>query len=150
MDGIMTNKEKYRNAFAGVHPSDGTVERIIKMAQKRTLSLASKKIIIAAAVLVALFCCALTVNAATDGALFDGIKVFLNGEEVAADQLDVSYGTAVAENGETVYTMTVEIPSGMLEDSTTVEIVSEDGSTGAVFVTGECEAYASVTVGESK
>lgn len=52
------------------------------MSEKKTKRIKFKGVLIAAACLTALLCGTLTANAATNGALFEGLTLIINGEDV--------------------------------------------------------------------
>lgn len=98
MNGTM-NKEYYKSAFSAVCPSDEAIERIFSMTEKKKRIFRHKGLIIVAAVIAALICGTFTVNAATDGALFHGIRVILNGKEVNPEEHNIKCKAYVDEEG---------------------------------------------------
>lgn len=86
--------QKYKSAFSNVAPSEASVERIINMTKKKRANF--KPLIIAAIIAALTLASAISVNAATNGAIVDkvenvvrSVKVFINGEE--KDAYDIKY-----------------------------------------------------------
>ena len=79
-------RDNYKKAFSQINPSEETIERIFEMTEKKRSKKIRKGLIIAIAIIVTLLCGVLTANAASNGALFDGISneigFKINGEDV--------------------------------------------------------------------
>lgn len=103
------NKNDYKKAMSAVRPSDQTVERIMDMTQTKKRRGLKKGIVAVLVILAVLICGGITANAATDGALFENVKLFINGEEVAADDF-VDYNAYTDDEGNDVEEYIVSIP----------------------------------------
>lgn len=115
------NKEYYKNTFSKVCPSDETIERIFNITEEKSKKLKHKGLIIVLAVIFTLICGTFTVNAVTDGELFNGIKVFINGNEVNAEDYIKNYRTYKdEETGENVVSYNIEIPDENNENGPTI------------------------------
>lgn len=95
-------RDNYKKAFSQINPSEETIERIFEMTEKKHVKKVYKGLIIAVAVIVTLLCGALTANAATDGALFEGISLIVSGEKVNLKDYIVNYDSYVDEDGANV------------------------------------------------
>lgn len=100
----------YKRTFSQIRPSDETIERIFEMSVKKNKKIKFKGLFIAAACLTALLCGTLTANAATDGALFEGIQLIVNGENVNLGDYIKNHKTYVREDGATVSEYEFEFP----------------------------------------
>lgn len=117
------NNNNYKRAFSQIRPSKQTIERIFEMSEKKHRSIRRKGLIIAMACLMALLCGTLTANAATDGALFEGINLIINGEDVNIADYIKSHDKYVTDDGTVVETYEFELDG---EDSQiTVESESD-------------------------
>lgn len=126
------NKNNYKKAFSQVRPSDEAIERIFEMTEKKNRKIKHKGLIVAIACLVALLCGTLTANAATDGALFDGIKLIVNGEEAnLMDYLKV-HRKYVTEDGKQV-----EEYEFVASDESGKEVQSFEFSDNSISAEGE-------------
>lgn len=114
----MTNK--YKRTFSQIHPSDKTLERIYAMSEKKNKRIKFKGLLIAAACITALLCGTVTANAATDGALFEGINLIINGENVDIKEYIRDYKSYKIGNG-TATEIEIEVP----DDSASLEIEQE-------------------------
>lgn len=114
----MTNK--YKRTFSQIHPSYKTLERIYAMSEKKNKRIKFKGLLIAAACITALLCGTVTANAATDGALFEGINLIINGENVDIKEYIMDYKSYKAGNG-TATEIEIEVP----DDSASLEIEQE-------------------------
>lgn len=114
----MTNK--YKKTFSQIHPSDKTLERIYAMSEKKNKRIKFKGLLIAAACITALFCGTVTANAATDGALFEGINLIINGENVDIKEYIRDYKSYKIGNG-TATEIEIKVP----DDSASLEIEQE-------------------------
>lgn len=114
----MTNK--YKKTFSQIHPSDKTLERIYAMSEKKNKRIKFKGLLIAAACITALFCGTVTANAATDGALFEGINLIINGENVDIKEYIRDYKSYKIGNG-TATEIEIEVP----DNSASLEIEQE-------------------------
>ena len=95
-------RDNYKKAFSQIDPSEETIERIFEMTEKKHIKKVYKGLIIAVAVIATLLCGALTANAATDGALFEGISRIVSGEKVNLKDYIVNYDSYVDEDGANV------------------------------------------------
>lgn len=114
----MTNK--YKKTFSQIHPSDKTLERIYAMSEKKNKRIKFKGLLIAAACITALLCGTVTANAATDGALFEGINLIINGENVDIKEYIRDYKSYKIGNG-TATEIEIKVP----DDSASLEIEQE-------------------------
>lgn len=114
----MTNK--YKKTFSQIHPSDKTLERIYAMSEKKNKRIKFKGLLIAAACITALLCGTVTANAATDRALFEGINLIINGENVDIKEYIRDYKSYKIGNG-TATEIEIEVP----DDSASLEIEQE-------------------------
>lgn len=114
----MTNK--YKKTFSQIHPSDKTLERIYAMSEKKNKRIKFKGLLIAAACITALLCGTVTANAATDGALFEGINLIINGENVDIKEYIRDYKSYKIGNG-TATEIEIEVP----DNSASLEIEQE-------------------------
>lgn len=114
----MTNK--YKRTFSQIHPSDKTLEKIYAMSEKKNKRIKFKGLLIAAACITALLCGTVTANAATDGALFEGINLIINGENVDIKEYIRDYKSYKIGNG-TATEIEIEVP----DDSASLEIEQE-------------------------
>lgn len=92
-------RDNYKKAFSQINPSEETIERIFEMTEKKRFKRVYKGFIIAIALVAALLCGSLTANAATDGALFEGITLIMNGEKVDLKDYIVNHSSYVNEDG---------------------------------------------------
>lgn len=114
----MTNK--YKKTFSQIHPSDKTLERIYAMSEKKNKRIKFKGLLIAAACITALLCGTVTANAATDGALFEGINLIIIGENVDIKEYIWDYKSYKVGDG-TATEIEIEVP----DDSASLEIEQE-------------------------
>lgn len=114
----MTNK--YKKTFSQIHPSDKTLERIYAMSEKKNKRIKFKGLLIAAACITALLCGTVTANAATDGALFEGINLIINGENVDIKEYIRDYKSYKVGDG-----TATEIEIEVSDDSASLEIEQE-------------------------
>lgn len=122
----------YKRTFSQIRPSDETIERIYEMSKQKSKKIKFKGLIVVAACLTALLCGTLTANASTDGALFEGIQLIVNGEDVNIVDYIKNYNTYVQEDGAVVSEYEFEMPDGEGEASI---IVNND-----VDITAKVEA----------
>lgn len=80
------------------------------MSEKKSKRIKFKGLLVAVACLAALLCGALTANASTDGALFEGIQLIVNGEDVDLKDYIKYHNSYVDENGNTVSEYEFEMP----------------------------------------
>lgn len=111
------NKNDYKKAMSGVHPSEQAVERIMDMTNSKKRKGFKKGLIAVLVVMAVLFCSGLTANAATDGAVaqtisegINSIKLKINGKEVEADKYISNVGEYVDDKGRTVSEYEISIP----------------------------------------
>lgn len=92
-------RDNYKKAFSQINPSGETIERIFEMTEKKRSKRIPKGLIIAIALIAILLCGTLTANAATDGALFEGIGYIINGGKIEFGEYVVNHKYYVDENG---------------------------------------------------
>ena len=95
-------RDNYKKAFSQINPSEETIEKIFEMTEKKRSKKIRKGLIIAVALVATLLCGAFTANAATDGALFEGIGLIINGQEVDLGDYIINHKFYVDENGNKV------------------------------------------------
>ncbi len=119
----------YKRTFSQIRPSDETIERIFEMSEKKNKRIKFKGLLVAVACLAALLCGTLTANAATDGALFEGINLIVNGENVNLVDYIKSHDKYVTEVGTVVETYEFEVDDkdGQISFETTDDITVEAG-----------------------
>ncbi len=119
----------YKRTFSQIRPSDETIERIFEMSEKKNKRIKFKGLLVAVACLAALLCGTLTANAATDGALFEGINLIVNGENVNLVDYIKSHDKYVTEDGTVVETYEFEVDDedGQISFETTDDITVEAG-----------------------
>ncbi len=88
--------KQYKEAFSVVVPSESSVERIFDMTKKRKFNL--RPFLIAAVIMTFLAVSMVSANAATDGAIAEGIdkaiesvKILINGEEKTPEEVGYEY-----------------------------------------------------------
>lgn len=101
---------KYKRTFSQIRPSEETIERIFEMSEKKSRRMKSKGLIAVLVCLAALLCGTLTANAATDGALFEGISLIVNGENVDLKDYITNYKTYKTDDGTEVSEFEMEVP----------------------------------------
>jgi hypothetical protein len=78
------NQEEYQNVFSRLHASEQKVKEVIEMKEKRQIHRGfRKRALIIVCVVTLLFGSVVSVNAATDGLLWDQVKVWINGSELS-------------------------------------------------------------------
>lgn len=119
----------YKRTFSQIRPSDETIERIFEMSEKKNKRIKFKGLLVAVACLAALLCGTLTANAATDGALFEGINLIVNGENVNLVDYIKSHDKYVTEDGTVMETFEFEVDDedGEISFETTDDITVEAG-----------------------
>lgn len=107
------NKTNYKNTFLKIHPSAVTVERIFDMAEKKQIKFC-KKSILALIVIVSIFLATcICANAATDGALTDGVKSLLTGKTAdAVEYVGKHESSYIDVEGNNVEKIVFETPDG--------------------------------------
>ncbi len=100
----------YKRTFSQIRPSDETIERIFEMSEKKNKRIKFKGLLVAVACLAALLCGTLTANAATDGALFEGLQLIVNGEEVNLVDYLKEHKSYVNDEGAQVQEYVFEVP----------------------------------------
>ena len=123
MNGMM-NKERYKQAFSNIHPSDEAIERIFDMTQKKTKRIKFKVLLTAAIVIALSVCAVFSANAATDGAVFEAAKLIINGENVNIVDYIKAY-KSYTYNGVDYEEYEFEIPDGEGEEGALIHIVGE-------------------------
>lgn len=113
----------YKRTFSQIRPSDETIERIFKMSENKNKKTRYKGLIVAVACLAALLCGTLTANAATDGALFDGIQLIVNGENVNLMDYLKEHKSYVDNDGNQIAEYKFEVPDENGESS--IEIAED-------------------------
>lgn len=98
------------------------------MTEKKNKRIKLKGLLVAVACLAALLCGTLTANAATDGALFEGINLIVNGENVDLKDYIKNYKSYVDEDGNTVSEYEIEVPDESGEVSILVNEDSDDAA----------------------
>lgn len=132
------NSDNYKKAFSNIRPSDERLERIFDMTEKKKRVRGLKKGLIAVmAVIIALMCGALTANAATDGAFFDGVRLIINGKEVDESEYLKVRKSYTNEDGEVVDEYTFALPEGDESASVEVGVVGEAGGDTEINVSNE-------------
>ena len=106
------NNNGYKRTFSQIRPSEQTIERIFEMSEKKNRRIRHRGLIVAAVCLMALLCGTLTANAATDGALFEGINLIVNGEDVNIVDYIKSHDKYVTDDGTIVETYEFEFDDG--------------------------------------
>lgn len=125
----MTNRERYRRMCAPLHASRETVMEVTTM-KKQAKRLRIGRIIAAAACITALLTgSAFAANTATDGALFEQMRCWVNGEEV---------GLTYHESGDYY-----EFEN---EENGVHGRMAKDGSSGEVTFDGDADASTAVTM----
>lgn len=135
------NKNKYKEAFSKIQPSDNVEERIVNMTTNRKNFISFKRVLITALVVVSLLCSVgVFANAATDGAVGEAISqvaekviVFINGEKTEQDLLIIEEG--VGKDGEPYYKGEVQIKDSDGEEKGKVEF-EMDGEGAAIGLEG--------------
>lgn len=123
-------RDNYKKAFSQINPSDETVERIFEMTEKKHSKKLRKGLIIAIAIIAVLLLGTLTVNAATDGALFDPpISFFANSNAINLISGDpVNKTSYVDENGNKVDRYDFDTDGDGEVDYSAYAILNPDGS----------------------
>lgn len=140
------NKERYTSALSGVRPSDQAVERILTMTKKQA-HVKKGWIIVAAAVFI-LACALFTVNAATDGAVFNGelihgLIVRINGKETRLENYAVKVENTTDADGNPVVRYSYDLQDGKsidvyaAEDYTAFAVDAQDAE--SVHIYGETQ-----------
>lgn len=106
----MNSRQLYKATFSKLH-TDCELDWEAKTMETKKKLRCSRKLIIAIMILVLMFAMTCIANAATGGQLVDGVKVFINGQEVDSS-------VYIADDG------SVEIDAA---DADNVRIAREDG-----------------------
>lgn len=102
------NRNDYKNTFSKIHPSAGTVERIFDMTEQKQIKFCHKGIIAVIVIISIFLATCICANAATDGALANGVKTLLSGQasdtyvEIPLTAKLVEKETYIDENGNKV------------------------------------------------
>lgn len=112
----MNNKDMYKETFSGLHSDYASMQEVLDKNKSRGGIRMKKSIAVVLCVLVGLFAMSAVAYAATDGQIFQDIKVFFNGEQVNANvdedgnvEVNFDAGDEVkVENGDT----TTDVKSG--------------------------------------
>lgn len=124
-------RDNYKKAFSQINPSEETIERIFEMTEKKRYKRVRKGFIIAIALIAVLLFGVLTANAATDGALFEGMQLSFTG---TSDSIWLTSGTPtdkisfVDENGNTVEQYDFDCDGDGEVDTRVFTILRPDGS----------------------
>lgn len=153
------SKKQYIDAFSNIHPSDESIERIMRMTNKKNAIFFRKTVIIVSAVIFILCSFAFAVNAATDGTVAksvseaietvsDKISVLVKSKQINADIADIT--GKINENSKKCYE--VKISSDETESSFVVQyecasdlfgsgalVVNENGKIARLEVTEKAE-----------
>ncbi|MCM1285083.1 MAG: hypothetical protein NC213_04680 [Acetobacter sp.] len=135
------NSDNYKKAFSNIRPSDKRLERIFDMTEKKKRARGFKKgLIVVIAVMSVLMCGALTANAATDGALFEGVKLVINGEEANISDYLKNHNSYKNDDGDVVDQYTFDLPDdagsisyemvgGAADNTASIEIQTDETTT---------------------
>lgn len=134
------NSDNYKKAFSNIRPSDERLERIFDMTEKKKRARGFKKgLIVVIAVMSVLMCGALTANAATDGALFEGVRLVINGEEANISDYLKTHNSYKNDDGDVVDQYTFDLPDdagsisyemvGGADNSASIEIQTDETTT---------------------
>lgn len=118
----------YKKAFSGVRPSDELNERILAMTEKKRRVNYKRVLVLTAAVIMILAIFCISVNAATNGEFFTGIKMYFNGELQTPDRVR----TYVNANGNTVEERVYNLGEGA-EFFVSSETAGEEVATADAF-----------------
>ncbi len=123
--------KQYKEAFSFVVPSESSVERIFDMTKKRKFNL--RPFLIAAVIMTFLAVSMVSANAATDGAIAEGIdraiesvKILINGEEKTPEEVGYEYREETVD-GEVIKHYGFEFEGENGEKSGVEFAVSDDG-----------------------
>ncbi len=125
------SKKQYIDIFSNIHPSDESIERIMRMTNKKHFIDFRKTFVVLVAAISVLSSIGLVANAATDGAVAETVsKVFesvsnkvivlINGKESEAE---IKISEEVNSNGEKYYM--VEIADNIPDDNTDVAVCTQ-------------------------
>lgn len=129
----MMNKDKYKKAFSNVSPSDEAIERIFDMTkEKKKMGFAKKGLIAVVVALVVMLCGSLSVNAATNGALFEGLTLIINGEDVNMMDYLKKHEEGIDENGNEYEMYEFELSDGEDSDIKVKEFTFTEDENGDV------------------
>lgn len=106
----MNNRQLYKTTFSKLH-TDCELDWEAKTMETKKKLRCGRKLVIVSMILVLMFAMTCIANAATGGQLVDGVKVFINGQEVDSS-------VYIADDG------SVEIDAA---DADNVRIAREDG-----------------------
>lgn len=112
----MNNKDMYIETFSGLHSDYASMQEVLDKKTSRGGLRMKKSLAVVLCVLVGLFAMSAVAYAATDGQIFQDIKVFLNGEQVNADvdedgNVEVNFDAGDEVKVENGYT-TTDVKSG--------------------------------------
>lgn len=127
----------YKRTFSQIRPSEETVERILEMNKTKMKMRHWKGLLVAAICLISLLSATLVVNAATDGALVDGVRLILDGEDVNLFAYLKEHSTYIDEDGTECDQYVFEFEDGQGTHSTIVKEGATSVDTGTVFVAPE-------------
>ena len=119
------NKKQYQNALSGVRPSEQSIERILSMTENKQKHV-KKGWIIALAAAFILACALFTVNAATDGAVFNGelihgLIVRINNKEMRLEDYAYTVEDTTDKDGNPVVHYSFDLPEGKSIDAYAAE-----------------------------
>lgn len=129
-------RDNYKKAFSQINPSEETIERIFEMTEKKRIKRIHKGLIIAIALIAVLLCGSLTANAATDGALFEGIGLIIRGEDVDWKDYITNYKSYVDDEGATVEEYEFDLDGDGKSDSVKLEVKTYEDNSGMLMVYG--------------
>lgn len=120
----------YKRTFSQIRPSEETIERILEMNKTKPKRKHWKGLLVAAICLISLLCGALSVNAATDGALFDGVRLLIDGEDVNLFAYLKEHRSYVQEDGTEVDEYVFEVKDG--QDASCTVTKEEAAAAGSI------------------
>ncbi|MCH5316723.1 MAG: hypothetical protein J1E05_01985 [Eubacterium sp.] len=126
-------RDNYKKAFSQINPSEKTIERIFEMTEKKHIKRIHKGLIIAIALIAVLLCGSLTANAATDGALFEGIGHIINGEDLDLKDFIANYNSYVDKDGAKVEEYEFDMDGDGKGDSILFELKTYENSGTAII-----------------
>lgn len=135
------NKTDYKGTFSQIRPSDETIERIFEMSEKKSKKMKHKGLVIAIACLMALLCGTLTANAATGGALYEGLQLIINGEDVNLKDYIKNYNSYTREDGAQVSEFELEVPD---DGSASISMDGASLNEGEIIVEKESDGNSTV------
>lgn len=132
---------KYKRTFSQIRPSDEAIERIFEMSENKNKKMKHKGLVIAMACLLALLCGTLTANAATGGALYEGLQLIINGEDVNLKDYIKNYNSYTREDGAQVSEFELEVPD---DGSASISMDGASLNEGEIIVEKESDGNSTV------